>query len=141
MPEYLYRCDKCGAETLEHQSIKDEAYTDCVFCETEGALYRVIHATDLSIKSEPKTLGHLASRNTDKMSSMERSEKFREKPKKDTSTWYNPSGKVNHQLPTLNESQKRKYIETGKLPDGSVDTEKPDIKRLKDNFGKIGKEI
>lgn len=139
MPNYLYRCDSCNAETEVYQSIKSDPLTKCEQC--GGEIYRVICATPFFIDKEPTTLGHLADRNRDKMSSLERSDKGVDVKKKDTSTWFSPSGKVDMRLANLTKEQKKTYVQTGKLPDGSVDTEKVDVGRLKKDIAKLrGKE-
>jgi putative FmdB family regulatory protein len=71
---YHYRCQQCQHEFQARQSIVDDPLTDCLECGT-ATLQRVVHAVEIFTEGEPKTLGHLADRNTDKLGQYERQEK------------------------------------------------------------------
>ena len=83
MPEYSYRCDTCQFTFSLVCSIKE--YTDFHFCETCGNKCSRDYLEDLStlntsIKlgdNDLKTLGHLAQRNTDRMSEDQRNDLYR----------------------------------------------------------------
>ncbi len=66
-----------------YESIHSNSLETCPDC-GKDTIYRVIHAVTINCKKEPKTLGSLAGRNTDKMSRAEREEKaaaIKRKPK------------------------------------------------------------
>lgn len=110
MPTYHYACKSCEHEEMIVQSIKSEPETICVSC-GEAALERVIHAPDLLIRGEPKTLGQLADRNTSKMGKYEleakrenhRKEgaKGRKELPKAERPWWRKSDKVDTRLAKL----------------------------------------
>lgn len=70
MPEYTYKCNKCGHTFDIVHSIKEKALKKCTKCK-KLALERVITSVLGFVKlahSEIKQLGHYASRNSEKMS-------------------------------------------------------------------------
>jgi len=44
MSTYTYKCDACGEVFETKQSMKDNALTDCPYCEKENVLKRIIQA-------------------------------------------------------------------------------------------------
>lgn len=83
MPEYSYRCDTCQLTFSIVCAIRE--YRDVHFCETCGDQCSRDYLEDLStlntsIKlgdNDLKTLGHLAQRNTDRMSEDQRNDLYR----------------------------------------------------------------
>lgn len=83
MPEYSYRCENCETTFSIVCSIRE--YADSQVCETCGAKCCRDYIEDLSTlntsvklgDSDLKTLGHLAQRNTDRMSEDQRNELYR----------------------------------------------------------------
>lgn len=74
MPEYNYECDSCNAVLEVKQSILDKPLVQCPLC--PGTISRVIlQAPMMFMQRDPKTLGHLAERNTKNMSKDELAEK------------------------------------------------------------------
>lgn len=75
MPTYEYRCSECEHKFEVVQSIKSKPLVDCPECHLLG-LERVISGGLGSfMQQDPKTLGHLAERNTNKMGKYELQEK------------------------------------------------------------------
>ncbi len=74
IPSYHYKCQACDEEFETTQSIKAEPLVWCDECDS-ASLERVIHAPMLLIRSEPKTLGHLADKNTANMGHYELEDK------------------------------------------------------------------
>jgi putative FmdB family regulatory protein len=83
MPEYSYRCDSCENTFSIVCSIRE--YEDTHLCNTCGSKCSRDYLEDLSTlnasvklgDNELKTLGHLAQRNTDRMSDDQRNELHR----------------------------------------------------------------
>jgi putative FmdB family regulatory protein len=76
MPTYHYQCQHCSHQFLIQRSIKEEMLTLCPSCQT-NSLQTVFYAVQV-IDAEPKTLGALAERNTDRMGVYELQEKRQE---------------------------------------------------------------
>lgn len=75
MPTYEYGCCECGYEFEIHQNFSDKPLVDCPKCNLLG-LQRIISGGLCSfMQQDPKTLGHLADRNTKKMGHYELQEK------------------------------------------------------------------
>ena len=75
MPIYDYKCKACEHPFSEEQSIKKyKRRRKCPSC-GKYKLERVIGASTVCIRSEAKTLVHLAERNTEKMGSYELGDK------------------------------------------------------------------
>jgi putative FmdB family regulatory protein len=68
MPTYEYICDnsKCCYNFEIHQSMADDSLVECPECGNE-TLRRKIFTPFCFVKGEPKTVGHIASRNTENM--------------------------------------------------------------------------
>jgi len=114
------------------QGFNDDPYVDCPLCDSPGTLNRVpqslLHASVRLSTSEIKNLGHLAERNTTRMSEDERvyrdhqhetkkidprgnilsSGMTREKVVKDKE-----KKKLHKKLNKMSPEQKKRYIETG----------------------------
>jgi putative FmdB family regulatory protein len=77
LPNYHYICknESCNDEFETQQSMKSSPLISCDVC-GEETLERVIHAATAFVKGDPKTIGLLAERNTNKMSASQRSEQF-----------------------------------------------------------------
>jgi hypothetical protein len=99
-----------------HDSIHDPLKKKCPEC-GKYELYQDLTGQHTFIYQEPKTLGHLAERNTERAGKYElekaRSE-MRQKPEPNK-TWYNKEGKnLAKELSGLNTPEKKKkYIFTG----------------------------
>lgn len=71
MITYHYRCTLCQNEFEIQQSIKEDPLQQCHCC-NQYRLERVIHTgLHVSVRSEPKTVGQIADRNTKKMGKYE----------------------------------------------------------------------
>jgi putative FmdB family regulatory protein len=76
MPTYHYQCQQCSHQFLIQRSIKEEILTLCPECQT-NSLQTIFYAVPI-IDAEPKTLGGLADRNTERMGHYELQEKRQE---------------------------------------------------------------
>jgi putative FmdB family regulatory protein len=113
MPTYQYKCDFCSFEFEIKQGYHDKPKKKCPQCKAHK-LYRV-YSVYAAIIGEPKTLGHQADRNTQKMGKYEL-----ENARSTLPPIEDPKRKAKRQklnkLGKLNTEQKEKYIETGKMP-------------------------
>lgn len=106
---YDYKCSNCGAVLQDvYRSIKDQPLTLCQVCgqnSLESIIFGGIHC---SVEQEPKTLKQQAERNSKKMGTYElQAREYEDKLQ---------SKKVRSELSrlgSLNEEQKRRYIENG----------------------------
>jgi putative FmdB family regulatory protein len=70
---YGYGCETCDICFEIEQSIKDNPLTEC---ECGGRLHRLIpHTFNFAVQQDPKTVGHLADRNTKEMGRYELEER------------------------------------------------------------------
>jgi putative FmdB family regulatory protein len=131
MPNYHYKCKNidCCDEFQTYQSIKDDSLIHCGECH-QDTLERVLHAATICTKSEPKTLGHLADRNRDKMGRYEYQEKNhklaerKQRGKKQISdeakaarkAWGRPEA-TDRSLANMTAKQKKDYILKGETPE------------------------
>jgi putative FmdB family regulatory protein len=133
MIEYDYRCksEECGLEWSELQSIKDDSSRLCPFCTKETA-QRVLYPFNLTVK-DIKTVGQLADKNTREMGIYERqaheadlAEKMKRKPyigphadravEVGKKTDIVNDGVSDVKIRSMNNEQRKRYIETGKAP-------------------------
>ena len=139
MPTYEYQCDNCDHNFEIQQGMEDKPKKRCPQCH-KMKLYRVVSLLYVSVKQEPKTLGHAAQRNTEEMGKYELQAKrqqmkmSKDKPKLESlkkrgilpqnatelperqKPWYNPEGTdLTKELKTVNTPEKKKeYILEGK---------------------------
>lgn len=116
MPNYHYQCSNCGHSFEIVRSIKEPILKRCPNCK-KHKLETIIHSIFISIKKDPKTVGHLAGNNRDKMSlteladRQEKEESSRiKKKKKPKKPWWRESEKP---LDLKKVKNVKKYIETG----------------------------
>lgn len=118
MPLYDLKCDNCGHQFEIHKKFHDPLPKKCPEC-GKLKLYQE-YSVYGTVQQEPTTLGQLADRNTQKMSSAELEERRRQHTENLTgakpATWYNPDRKnLKEELKTVNTPAKRlKYIMEGK---------------------------
>lgn len=135
MPNYKYRCliEYCQNEFNVHQSIHSSPLRSCDLC-GEESLERVIHAANAFVRGEAKTIGLLAERNTQALSSAQRNEReaIAEHQKreaklelrkelinsgmKDVPDVPDKIKPVDKRLAKLTDRQKERYLDSGKLP-------------------------
>lgn len=113
MPTYEYRCDSCDYSFEVNQGYHDKPKKKCPDCKAHK-LYRV-YSVYVAIVGEPKTVGHLADRNTQKMGKYELENARSKLPKAETQQAKEKRKKY-QKLGNMNEAQKTKYIETGQMP-------------------------
>lgn len=115
-----YICDACGHHmVVEHDSIHEPLKKKCPECK-KLKLYQDLTGQHAFVYQEPKTLGHLAERNTERMGKYDlemrrKKDEERNKLKKKPSTWYNKEGKdLKKELSHLTTREKKhKYIMEG----------------------------
>lgn len=121
MPTYRYVCDNCKHELEQHEGFHDKRKVKCPVC-LKYKLYVDCSGVMGAIYQEPKTLGHQASRNTEKMGTSERSEKqevlanTHTKVKKKPRPWWRSTDKIDKSIGKMTDKQKQKYIATGEKP-------------------------
>jgi putative FmdB family regulatory protein len=145
MPTYLYRCklESCQHEFETYHSIKADYLVNCPHCE-QPTLSVIPFAVGVLVKDEPKTIGSLAEKNTDKLgrygredlwAKIDQNKKDAKEAAREELSKKLPSGaslpeipnspikiggvdisKPNPRLNELNKEQKIKYIHEGKLP-------------------------
>ena len=115
-----YICDKCDCHVVFEQNMHDPLKKKCPECD-KRALYQDLSGQHTFVYQDCKTLGHQASRNTERMGKYDLEEKRRnhdkaKRLKKKPSVWYNSEGKnLKEELKDLNTPEKKhKYIMEGK---------------------------
>jgi hypothetical protein len=102
---------------IVEQQLHDRLKKRCPNCR-KYKLYQDLQGQHTFVYQEPKTLGHQAERNTERMSKYELEQKRskEKKLKKRPQPWYNTEGKqLNKELSDLDTVDKqRKYIMEGK---------------------------
>ena len=120
MPTYVFKCEECGYELEVEQSIKKPTPNrkKCPAC-GKNKLERLLFAPHVYNKpgDDNITLGLLADRNTERLSSDQKQaidEKHgRKKEKKEGKNFWETSKKNMQQISEMTPAQKKKYIETG----------------------------
>ena len=112
MPTYDFECEKCMLYAEVKQSHKDPDILNCPEC-GETTLKKVfISAPYMSVRGEPKTIGHLADRNSNKLGTYERQDKEKENgldQKREQLDQRVTRRKIN----SMTEEQKMKWIKDG----------------------------
>jgi len=115
-----YICDECDYHMVAEQKMDAPLKKKCPECK-KHKLYQDLSGQHSFVYQDCKTLGHQASRNTERMSKYELESKRRDhdkakKLKKKPSTWYNSEGKdLKKALVGLDTvDKKHKYIMEGK---------------------------
>lgn len=118
MAAYDMVCGNCGFEFELNKSIHDPFPTKCPQCK-KHKLYQDYSVPYFAIRQDPKTLGHLAERNTEKMGKYELESARNKGPhrKEKPRLWYNADGKnLTSELRHLDtEAKKQNYILKGEL--------------------------
>lgn len=114
MIEYRYKCTNCNNEFDIRMSIKDKPLKKCNECK-QSTLERVIFSPQGFVRQEVKTVGQLAERNAKKLGKNEIQE--RELKNKDQTKLAMDQARkeLNSKIAKMNEAQKTKYIEEGKI--------------------------
>lgn len=112
-----YICDACDYHFEVEQDRDAPLKKKCPEC-GKHELYQDLTGQHAFIYQEPKTVGHLAERNTERAGKYELESarsKHRKVKKEKPKTWYNPDGQdLKKDLSDLNTVQKKqKYIMTG----------------------------
>lgn len=126
MPSYEYRCSNCGDEFEEMQPYHSKPLVKCRVCR-KHALERLLSCSLGAVKQDPKTIGHLAERNTSKMSTWELESKIQEDADMRIPNMPGHKGtkgkrgrkmtENEKKLANANEAQVHEYITKGKLPE------------------------
>ena len=118
MPTYDMVCENCNFSFEIQQSMSDPLPVRCPQCK-KHKLRQNYSAPHCFVYQDPKTVGHLAERNTDKMGkyALEAARNKNPKSKPKPSSWYNADAKnLTRELATLDTDQKKQdYIMKGKL--------------------------
>ena len=116
-----YICDACDHHmVVEHKNMDSPLKRKCPEC-GKKELYQDLTGQHTFVYQDPKTLGHQAQRNTERMGKYDlemrrKKDEERNKLKKKPSTWYNKEGtNLKKELSHLNTPEKKhKYIMEGK---------------------------
>lgn len=116
MVSRYYICDHCNYRFKKEQKLHDKILKKCPSCKSMS-LYQDLTGQHTFVYQEPKTVGHLAQKNTEQMGKYELEQKRKDLPKKSQGkkTWYNPEGEnLKNKLSKLDTKEKQqKYIMTG----------------------------
>jgi putative FmdB family regulatory protein len=114
MPNYDYKCSNCEYEMTDvYQSIKSDSLVRCSNCEKD-TLYRVIHIPYVFVKGEPTTVGQLAEKNSKKMGKTKVQELSLKDKDSKKEALKEAKKEIRSKINSMNEEQKRRYIEDGK---------------------------
>lgn len=120
MPEYAYRCLACEHTFSDVMLMKKyKTRRKCPSCK-KYKLERILGNFAAFVRAEPKTLGQLAERNTQKFGKYELAEKRRQQNKgknvdKKNRPWYHKNGTASqNEVFKMTPEQKKKYIQEGK---------------------------
>ena len=125
----IYLCDSCK----QYSEFEDKAFKDrvrCPYCKKNKLILKRVstgklseesktnQTTHIHIYQEPKTLGHLAKKNAEKMGKYERQETDptyhkRKELKKDAPWWRQGTTEIDPKLSNMNRDQMRRYVRTG----------------------------
>lgn len=116
-----YICDNCEYEFSISQKMHDPLKKICPQCR-KHKLYQDLTDQHTFVYQDPKTLGHQAERNTERMGKYDledrrkRDSKVNEQKRDKKKSWYNKEGKdLSSELSSLNTTEKKhKYIMEGK---------------------------
>lgn len=113
MVNRYYICDSCDYIFMVPQPMHEALLKKCPRCK-KHQLYQDLTNIHTFVYQEPKTLGHQADRNTDRMSKYELETKTKKKKRKNA-PWYNPEGKdLSKELKDVDTKEKaQKYIMGG----------------------------
>ena len=112
-----YICDHCGYSFEIQQNMHDRLKRKCPSCKSVS-LYQDLSGQHTFVYQDPKTLGHLADRNTERSGKYELEAKREDHAKvnkikrEKNKTWYNPDGKnLKNEMSKLDTAEKKhKYI-------------------------------
>jgi putative FmdB family regulatory protein len=71
MPTYDFECEPCAYYTEIKQGFNDPSTLKCPHCGQNTLVKVFINPPAVSVRGEPKTIGHLAERNTQNMGKYE----------------------------------------------------------------------
>jgi len=77
MPTYDFECEACAYYTEIRQGFNDPSEHICPHCGKPTLVKVFINPPTISVRGEPKTIGQLADRNTEKMGTYELQDKNR----------------------------------------------------------------
>lgn len=114
MPRYDYECENCGFQLNDvYQSMSDKPLSRCKNCK-KNKLKRVIFSPHVFVRGEPTTMGQLAERNSEKMGKSQVQDlTLKDKDSKRTAL-SEAKNEMRSKIHSMNDAQKRRYIEDGK---------------------------
>lgn len=120
MPCYVYECDNCHDSFEMEQGYHDKPLKKCKAC-GKHKLYKVPQVPHTFVYQPPKTLGHLADKNRDRMSEDEKhaiDPDAMQRAKVKENAKYDVFGKkVDKDLFKMTPKQMKEYVKSGKKPD------------------------
>ncbi|MEY4334820.1 MAG: Zinc ribbon domain [Bacteroidota bacterium] len=115
MPTYDYECSNCGHKIVDfYQSINSEAITYCNECK-QNTLERLIFSPYIAVKGEAKTIGQLAERNSNKFGKSQVEDKINKDKESKQQALKEAKKEIRSKINSMSETQKRRYIEDGKV--------------------------
>jgi len=117
MPTYDFECEPCCYHTEIVQAHDAPSILKCPVCEQETLKKIFISPPSISIRGEPTTIGHLADRNTSKMSTWEREAKVQgDKLNKEISKEMKKKREQHRSIQSMTPEQQTHWIKTGEKP-------------------------
>lgn len=115
MPTYDYECNNCGHKITDfYQPITSEAITYCNECK-KNTLERLISIPYIAIKGEAKTIGQLAERNSNRFGKAQVEDKTMKDRESKKQALAEAKKEMRSKVNRMSETQKRRYIEDGKV--------------------------
>lgn len=142
MPLYVYECDNCHDTFELRQGFNDKPLKKCKAC-GKHKLFKVPQIPHTFVYQPPKTLGHLASKNRDRMSEDEKHaidpEGLAIAKKREANSRDAFGNKMDKDLFKMNPNQLRKFVETGDKPDFEGMKDEANYRRNKSRRDSPGK--
>lgn len=117
MPTYDFECEPCAYHTEIRQGLHDPSTLECPICGQQTLNKIFITAPIMFVRGEPTTIGHLAERNTEKMSKTELEAKIEgDKLQKKVSSELQKKREQHRKIQSMTPEQTTHYIKTGEQP-------------------------
>jgi putative FmdB family regulatory protein len=117
MPTYDFECEPCAYHTEIKQGFNDPGTHECPVCGQQTLKKIFITAPTVFVRGEPSTIGHLAERNTEKMSKTELDAKREgDKFQKKLTSEMKSKREMHRSIQSMTPEQQTHYIKTGERP-------------------------
>lgn len=114
MPCYDFQCDECAYYTEIKQGFDGPSSHECPCCGKKTLNKVFINPPAVMVRGEPKTIGHLADRNTSKMGKYEIEDKNQKNNiHKNKNTPEAKRAALNRRINSMSQTDKLKWIREG----------------------------